>query len=243
MSFGVCGLSCLVTCGIFLPRPGIEPIELMSPVLAGGFFTPGPPGKSQQRGNILRLVGRNQSKSKAWGCPPGSSHFNWVSYSSYLPQERGPWPFVVGEGFFSSLRAFPLLWWGCSYWHQAGGWNGHVSTWWHKLGGSVLATGVCVKVDPWQFPEGNLELGHRFPPQPTPVEMGWPSFQEQVFWASLVKSLPASAGDTGSIPDPGRSHVPWATKPGAPQLLRLHALDLVLRNKRTHHNEKPMHHE
>ena len=164
MSFRVCGLSCLVTSGIFLPRPGIEPIEPMSPVLAGGFFTPGPPGKSQQRGNILRLVGRNQSKSKAWGCPPGSSHFNWVSCSPYLPQERGPWPFVVGEGFFSSLRAFPLLWWGYSYWHQAGGWNGRVSTWWHKLGGSVLATGVCVKVDPWQFPEGNLELGHRLPP-------------------------------------------------------------------------------
>ena len=26
-----------------------------------------------------------------------------------------------------------------------------------------------------------------------------------------VKNLPASAGDTGLIPDPGRSHMPWAT--------------------------------
>ena len=25
-----------------------------------------------------------------------------------------------------------------------------------------------------------------------------------------VKSLPANAGDTGSIPDPGRSHMPWS---------------------------------
>ena len=38
-----CGLSCPVACGIFVPRPGIE---LASPVLHGGFFTTGPPGKS-----------------------------------------------------------------------------------------------------------------------------------------------------------------------------------------------------
>ena len=30
-------------CGILVPRPGIEP---MSPALAGGFLTPGPPRKS-----------------------------------------------------------------------------------------------------------------------------------------------------------------------------------------------------
>ena len=28
---------------------------------------------------------------------------------------------------------------------------------------------------------------------------------------SVVKNPPADAGDTGSIPDPGRSHVPWST--------------------------------
>ena len=27
---------------------------------------------------------------------------------------------------------------------------------------------------------------------------------------SLVKNPPANAGDTGSIPDPGRSHMPWS---------------------------------
>ena len=27
--------------------------------------------------------------------------------------------------------------------------------------------------------------------------------------SSVVKNLPANAGDTGSIPDPGRSHMPW----------------------------------
>ena len=29
-----------------LPDPGIEPMSLASPVLAGGFFTPEPPGKT-----------------------------------------------------------------------------------------------------------------------------------------------------------------------------------------------------
>ena len=43
-----------------------------------------------------------------------------------------------------------------------------------------------------------------------PVNVGFPG-------GSVVKSLPANAGDTGSIPDPGRSHVlggnicPYAT--------------------------------
>ena len=38
------GLRCSEACGIF-PEPGIEPV---SPALAGGFFTTGPPGKPLQ---------------------------------------------------------------------------------------------------------------------------------------------------------------------------------------------------
>ena len=37
------GLSCPSTCGILVPRPGIEPVSL---ALEGRFFTTGPPGKS-----------------------------------------------------------------------------------------------------------------------------------------------------------------------------------------------------
>ena len=40
---GACGLSCPVTCGILVPRPGMEPT---CPLLEGGFLTTGPPGKS-----------------------------------------------------------------------------------------------------------------------------------------------------------------------------------------------------
>ena len=35
---------------------------------------------------------------------------------------------------------------------------------------------------------------------------------------SVVKNPPANAGDTGSIPDPGRSHVPWSNEAQASQL-------------------------
>ena len=38
---------------------------------------------------------------------------------------------------------------------------------------------------------------------------------------SVVKNPPASAGDSGSIPDPGRSPMPWSNQAHAPQLLSL----------------------
>ena len=38
---------------------------------------------------------------------------------------------------------------------------------------------------------------------------------------SVVKNLPAIAGDMGSIPDPRRSHMPWSNKARVPQLLSL----------------------
>ena len=39
--------------------------------------------------------------------------------------------------------------------------------------------------------------------------------------SSVVKNLPANAGDTGSIPDLGRSHMPQSNKACAPQPLSL----------------------
>ena len=45
VGFKSCGLSCPTICGILVPRSGMEP---MSPALAGGFLTTGPPGKSSQ---------------------------------------------------------------------------------------------------------------------------------------------------------------------------------------------------
>ena len=52
----------------------------------------------------------------------------------------------------------------------------------------------------------------------------------------MVKNPPANAGDTGSSPGPGRSHMPQSNYTRAPQLLKP-----VLRSKRSHSNEKPVH--
>ena len=38
---------------------------------------------------------------------------------------------------------------------------------------------------------------------------------------SVVKNLPANAGDTGSIPGLGGSHMPWSNSACAPQLSSL----------------------
>ena len=38
---------------------------------------------------------------------------------------------------------------------------------------------------------------------------------------AVVKNLPASEGDTGLIPGPGRSHMPRSNETRAPQLLSL----------------------
>ena len=40
---------------------------------------------------------------------------------------------------------------------------------------------------------------------------------------AVLKNPPANAGDTGSIPGPGRSHMPWNNQAHAPQLLSLHS--------------------
>ena len=70
---------------------------------------------------------------------------------------------------------------------------------------------------------------------------------------AVFENLPANAGDTGSSPGPGGSHMTqssWACVPqlpslnsGArePQLLRPTCLQPVLCNKRSHRDEKPAH--
>ena len=42
----------------------------------------------------------------------------------------------------------------------------------------------------------------------------------------MVENLPANAGDTGSSPCPGGSHVPWSNWAREPQLLSLHVWSL-----------------
>ena len=58
---------------------------------------------------------------------------------------------------------------------------------------------------------------------------------------TLVKNPPANAGDVGSSPSQGRSHMPRSNEARASQLLNPACLEPTLRNKRSHHYEKPAH--
>ena len=58
----------------------------------------------------------------------------------------------------------------------------------------------------------------------------------------MDKNLPANAGDVGSIPGLRRFHTLWAAKAHEPQQLKPVCLQTVLHNKRSHRNEKPVHH-
>ena len=49
---------------------------------------------------------------------------------------------------------------------------------------------------------------------------------------SVVKNLPANAGDMGSVSDVGGSHMLQSNKAPVPQLLSLHALEPVHCNRR-----------
>ena len=62
----------------------------------------------------------------------------------------------------------------------------------------------------------------------------------------VVKSLPCNAGDNGSVPGPGRSHMPWrrAAKPACHKY-RAHVLQLLTPERPRVHawqQEKPAHH-
>ena len=55
------------------------------------------------------------------------------------------------------------------------------------------------------------------------------------------KNLPASTGDTDSIPGLGRFHMPWATKTSEPEEPRPVYLEPVVHNKRSHCGGNPVH--
>ena len=58
----------------------------------------------------------------------------------------------------------------------------------------------------------------------------------------VAENPSANAGDTGSISSPGRSHMHRATKLKCHSYWSLCALESVLCNKGSHHDEKPGHH-
>ena len=66
---------------------------------------------------------------------------------------------------------------------------------------------------------------------------------------TVGKNLPANAGHLGSIPDPGRSYMPWSNWAPEPRLLSLSSrawepqllVEPVLCSTESHHDESPVH--
>ena len=57
---------------------------------------------------------------------------------------------------------------------------------------------------------------------------------------AVVENLPANAGDTGSSPGLGRSHMPRSNWAREPQITEPVRLEPVLRNKRGRDSERPV---
>ena len=82
-----CRLSCPVACGILVPQSGIEPT---SPALEWGFFTTGPPGRSQD--NFYMHWETNYS----WDC--------------FIPIFTLLWWSGTEPEYFRSMPILPQLW-------------------------------------------------------------------------------------------------------------------------------------
>ena len=65
------------------------------------------------------------------------------------------------------------------------------------------------------------------------------------YWASpsgsVVKNLPAKAGDTSSVTDLGRCHMLQSNEAWVPRLLKLTCPRARAPHERSHRNEKPAH--
>ena len=71
------------------------------------------------------------------------------------------------------------------------------------------------------------------------LSLPWLKLTQGFPHGAVVENPPANAGETGSSPGPGGSHMPRSNEAHVPQLLKPVSLEPVLPNKRTHCNEKP----
>ena len=80
------GLSCSMACRILLPRPGIEPV---SPALAGGLLTTGPPGKSPRDASKHSICTGQHSTAKNY---PVQNVSSAIIEKPCLRQQREDFP-------------------------------------------------------------------------------------------------------------------------------------------------------
>ena len=100
----------------------------------------------------------------------------------------------------------------------------------------------------WSFPQAVTQTNKNNPPP-----LCFNNKSRGFLGGAVVENLPANAGDTGSSPSLGRSHMPWSSWAREPQLLSLSVwslcsttteparLEPVLRNKRGCDGERPAH--
>ena len=74
---------------------------------------------------------------------------------------------------------------------------------------SLFGLELCKRPRTWERPPGHLETWLK-----KKKLLGFPG-------GAVVENLPANAGDTGSSPGPGRSHMPRSNWAREPQLLSL----------------------
>ena len=170
---------------------------------------------------------------------PCSRFWNWGRAMGLERNPRGKWMIwqlagpeiglVVKQAHFlgqrQSGRPFWCAWrpdlgakrvapWGSEL-RQVAGSPWLVSVLWHRLPRRVLGVGPAQPLCKWNAAD--------FWPQ-VPETLLRPSSRRTLLGSpgvSVVKSLPANAGDAGSIPGPGRSHMPWSCEAHAPHLLHL----------------------
>ena len=99
--FAVCRLSCPMACGLLVPWLGTEP---SSPALEGGFFTTGPPGKSQEVtfGIFNLLDDRGKEHSYVW-------HLRHCCSFAYLEKYIHGSPCQLGGTFLFYLMHWEMV--------------------------------------------------------------------------------------------------------------------------------------
>ena len=142
----------------------------------------------------------------------------------------------------------------CSYNIHMCGFHGHQHDVLPSQPDPFHAFWISAHTEPWHYKLNFVQIW--ICPNPSGLvflsqeEIGHKKKHQGFLRGSVIKNPPANAGDTDSIPDPGRFHMPGATKPmhpnywvsalepGSPNCWRLRASGPEL-HKRSHHTEKP----
>ena len=82
-----------------LPKPGIKPASLVSPVLASRFFTTAPHGKPKFKDAKSWLIGKDSDAGRDWGQEEkGTTEDEMAGWHHWLDGRESEWTPGVGDG-------------------------------------------------------------------------------------------------------------------------------------------------